>query len=517
MEYLYIVNLFSGHRRPFDVQHCMEVECNLDRTVCICVDVVHDPVKGDVSRPDSAAFWMSLAASGKVIGCMAGPPCETWCAMRWAADGPPALRRLEQPWGRPGLHGRYAAQVEIGNLLLRFTWLFALMVAGRRGFALVEHPAEPVWEPRAASSWRLPEVGWITEQLGAVKHYLDQCSCGAEARKPTTLWAANLPSMPRRLNELEGRGYCSHESGHAVRLIGKGENGQFRTAPAKVYPPRLCLLIATVIKDYVDACVALAGPAPDWGEDAVLTSNYVALDPFAAAAAAAAAAPRGAPPAAAVRHHGRPRNPDGVPAPEAAAPAASGTAVATDPAAAAVPGSRVVLRLASRLDDPEASDPGEDCRDEGLGPAQGDGPGDLEPPGLEAADAEAAAGERPQDQPRPQANPHPGEGLAPGDRARVALRRQVAAERRWHRAVRQALVRPRRAPRPTGPWVPPPRPQIRPLRPRHQPDRQQHAHRPEDQGADASAGRRNDGDASVQSLPPSGPRPPRVLRARFRF
>ena len=228
-------------------------------------------------------------------------------------------------------------------------------------------------------------------------------------------------------------------------------------------------MIATVIKDYVDACVALAGPAPDWGEDAVLTSNYVALDPFAAAAAAAAAAPHGAAPASAVRHHDRHRNPDGggVPAPEAAAPAARGTAVATDPAAATAPGSRVVLRLASCLDDPEASDPGEDCRDEGLGPTQGDGPGDLAPPGLEAveaeaAEAEAAAGERSQDQPRPQANPHPGEGLAPGDRARVALRRQVAAERRWHRAVRQALVRLRRAPRPTGPWVSPPRPQIRP-------------------------------------------------------
>ena len=57
----------------------------------------------------------------------------------------------------------------------------------------MEHPEGLDWIAHDPSCWRLPEVGHLTRVLEAIAVCLDQCTCGAEFKKPTRFWAAGLP------------------------------------------------------------------------------------------------------------------------------------------------------------------------------------------------------------------------------------------------------------------------------------------------------------------------------------
>eukprot|EP00972_Heterocapsa_arctica_P064163 9468573-Heterocapsa_arctica.AAC.1 len=88
----------------------------------------------------------------------------------------------------------------------------------------MEHPAEPSWAPSAPSSWQLPEVILLIDELGGHKQYIDQCMCGAPHKKPTELLAVGLPSLPRRIAELAAGGICDKSHVH-VTLAGTNDDG----------------------------------------------------------------------------------------------------------------------------------------------------------------------------------------------------------------------------------------------------------------------------------------------------
>eukprot|EP00974_Lingulodinium_polyedra_P033567 3228356-Lingulodinium_polyedra.AAC.1 len=70
---------------------------------------------------------------------------------------------------------------------MRFAWSTATEVIIRGGFAMLEHPAEPRWDPQAPSIWRTQDFLQVNEALDGDLLYLDQCTVGAMARKPTGL------------------------------------------------------------------------------------------------------------------------------------------------------------------------------------------------------------------------------------------------------------------------------------------------------------------------------------------
>ena len=113
----YIIHAFSGRRRMGDFQHFVDAASRRQPDAMIftiSVDLMVDPVWGDVSRPEVRSFWISAVKDRFVVGCMAGPPCETWSqargkqpaaettneASRRSWKGPRALRDLEEIWGR---------------------------------------------------------------------------------------------------------------------------------------------------------------------------------------------------------------------------------------------------------------------------------------------------------------------------------------------------------------------------------------------------------------------------------
>ena len=73
----FIIHAFSGRRRAGDFQYFIElIQQDFPEMLVhtISVDLMVDPVWGDVSRPQIRAFWLEAVRQRQVIGALAGPP-----------------------------------------------------------------------------------------------------------------------------------------------------------------------------------------------------------------------------------------------------------------------------------------------------------------------------------------------------------------------------------------------------------------------------------------------------------
>ena len=113
-------------------------------------------------------------------------------------------------------------------------------------FAILEHPAKAEWLPTHPSSWTVLEIAKLLDLGHASAILLDQCTCGAEYKKPTQLLEVNIPQLRTHVRQLPNAGLCPHRR-HGKVLIGEGPDGRFLTAPAKEYPPLFSKTIALAI------------------------------------------------------------------------------------------------------------------------------------------------------------------------------------------------------------------------------------------------------------------------------
>lgn len=123
-----ILHLFSGRRRRGDLQCYLAQFHDTDHhgpIVTVSVDIVCDLVWGDVTRPDTRAFWIEAIKKGWVCAATAGPPCETWTVARHRHDieacGPRPVRSHDDLWGFESMRLSEARQVLVGNELLAFS------------------------------------------------------------------------------------------------------------------------------------------------------------------------------------------------------------------------------------------------------------------------------------------------------------------------------------------------------------------------------------------------------------
>ena len=169
---------------------------------------------------------------------IAGPPCETWTIARWSflehGHSPPVLRTALYPWGRPRLGHKHYQQVYTSNKLLQITLTFFTHLILSGGFAIVEHPAEPTWKPQAASIFRLAVTSWLKKAPGVQIVKVSQGIHGQISEKPTELLALRTPTLKQHVLRRQGH-YEPREPIHS--LTGRNDDGTFRTAAAKEYPP----------------------------------------------------------------------------------------------------------------------------------------------------------------------------------------------------------------------------------------------------------------------------------------
>lgn len=244
---LVIVHFFSGFRRQGDLHDIIEhrVLTTGAHVFAISVDLCMQRQSADLAKAGALDWWRNRVASGQIVSAGGGPPCETYTAARLQpmpdGRGPRPLRSGTHPTGLPALKRKEWAQIWIGDVLLRFLLdiLAALGAMGMSGF--LEHPQFPTW----CAQLNPPSI-WTMEAIKLMKGLqccsivsFDQCTCGAPAKKPTTLLLLRLPEVRLTLLQKGRAGRCSHLPNAHEALIGKQSDGSFQTAKAKVYPAGL--------------------------------------------------------------------------------------------------------------------------------------------------------------------------------------------------------------------------------------------------------------------------------------
>ena len=280
---LVFVHVFSGYRRCQDLHQLLEHKIwgSLHFFV-LSIDMCIQKLEGNLATSDAFSFWTRQIQSGQICGLGGGPPCETFSAARLMADGPPPLRSGHWHLGFPNLAARPWHQCMVGSRLIRFIIEALLNLAMVGGCGFLEHPQFPLWAARRdpASIWRLREMKLLrTLECVAITSF-DQCTVGADAKKPTTVLHVRLPSLREALQASGHRGRCNHGPNAHVPMAGRDGTGQFHTARAKIYPPGLNAAIAKAIFDYAQATFGSCDTSPNlptvFGQ--YVTDNFVPME-----------------------------------------------------------------------------------------------------------------------------------------------------------------------------------------------------------------------------------------------
>ena len=287
-DYYLVVHLFSGQRRPGDVQDHLErcIALSSRPVVVLSLDIVNNKVQGDLADGKIVNFWIQEVLRRRVLATIGGPPCESWSAARLkplsdTRHGPPPLRHADTPWGMHGLSEKLYRQLRVANALMRtmITFLHASYASGN--IAVMEHPQYPEWyrHLKPASCWKLPAVQDLRDKPGCTFLDFDQCAVGTAHQKPTTLCLVNAPAVATHIRMLPNGGKCNKQCAH-TRLVGLKEDGAFHSSAAKQYNSAFSRTIAAGVCEDIASLIG-EGEVPWKQFDAsAFASSFVPLDPY---------------------------------------------------------------------------------------------------------------------------------------------------------------------------------------------------------------------------------------------
>eukprot|EP00435_Cladocopium_sp_Y103_P029363 s104_g7.t1 len=243
-----ILHAYAGRRRRGDIEwYIDEISIKYPGVVLqvVSIDIIIDEVYGDITRASTRRFWLRHILQGHVVGFLAGPPCNTWSRARAhqlsQARGPRVVRTPATPWGIPSLSLRELSQVGIGTLLLGFAIQCLVALSMHSGAGFLEHPKEPD-EPEHVSIWKLPIIRFLLNLPGFRLVHLSQGLWGAASAKPTTLLVLGMSNLEKHLHACRVTKHLPQGAS-----VGRSEDGGFKTAPLKEYPPSMCKGIAQAL------------------------------------------------------------------------------------------------------------------------------------------------------------------------------------------------------------------------------------------------------------------------------
>ena len=239
----FVLYAYSGHRREGDVVEWTQHFNHLFdyNVVMVTVDVVYEADLCDLRNEESKSLWLRAIQDGRFIAIIGAPPCETWSAARLRAilygdGGPPPLRSLDQPWGLETNTWRQQKQILVANDLLQI-WLRMMVAATVTATAFImEHPAPSRYIADAPSVWKLAETHWLSLIPSAKQHLVYQGFFGAKSAKPTVFFVSQLDHFEEVLSRWKDP---NANPAQWIQLVGKDQEGAWKTAQAKAYPPRL--------------------------------------------------------------------------------------------------------------------------------------------------------------------------------------------------------------------------------------------------------------------------------------
>ena len=122
--------------------------------------------------------------------------------------------------------------------LLAFSIICMILLDEVDGAGILEHAAERS-DPACPSIWKLPLIELLLALPGFAKVTFAQGLLGADSAKSTTLLTLNLPSLPQHI-----RANAVSKELPKARSIGLDQDGHYRAAVLKEYPPALCRAMA---------------------------------------------------------------------------------------------------------------------------------------------------------------------------------------------------------------------------------------------------------------------------------
>ena len=252
-EYTVLVcHFFSGQRRVEDCHwHLERSTLQFHKKIHYLVLSLDTAVSETTGNLDRGGNWSTVEAlldAGITAFGLSGPPCETYSAARHIlppteeSKWPRPLRSPALLWGLPQLRCREIRQLTVGSrLLLHSTWM-ETMVCLKGGASLMEHPLERD-SSEVPSAWRAPIMQGLMSFLPGYRcNKIEQWRYGAAGIKPTAIRTIACDRPWQVLQDHHLPGLCRPE----VRLAGLNEEGEWRTAAAKTYPPQLCKALAAI-------------------------------------------------------------------------------------------------------------------------------------------------------------------------------------------------------------------------------------------------------------------------------
>ena len=272
LKFLY---LFAGTERQTSVAAYLREKC---AALGWKVDILEIDLKrdssNDLTRDSLQKTILGRVSQGEFDIVICTPPCSTWSRVRMAnMRGPPPVRSRGHLWGFPWVRGRYAKDLELGNILVKFSiqiWLAVkIKPVSLQGFPIFlfgEHPEDLGLVIREedglricpASIWQISDIRSLVDAIGSVigTVAINQCCWGAPWRKPTRLlsssqqvlqWGPN--EWPQFDAEMRYTGPLSQNCQCQVRqsLVRRTTDEAFRTTGTDVYPPLLDEAIAGAI------------------------------------------------------------------------------------------------------------------------------------------------------------------------------------------------------------------------------------------------------------------------------
>lgn len=142
---------------------------------------------------------------------------------------------------------------------MNFIQHLLLMMISTGGCGFLEHPEWPHWlDPaQVASIWGSRAIQLMSTIKAVTVTSMDQCVFGSSAKKPTTILTVRLDQFRRTVMMSGWGGRCNHPRGFHTALKGRTQDGTFRTAEHKVYPPGLNIALADAIGTFADGLAAL--------------------------------------------------------------------------------------------------------------------------------------------------------------------------------------------------------------------------------------------------------------------
>ena len=235
-----MAHLFSGTRRPFDIQHVMEEHA----WMALSIDIIFDREWGDLNNPTTFHFFTEALRIGILRAWVAGPPCETWSRARenHVQGGPRPVRRRGFPYGLHNLTYKEHRQVTVGSMLLGISFRLMLLSLLFGATGVLEHPADGDTHQNSPSIWRLEITRYLCRFRNCQKVTIMQGHYGGKACKPTSLLIANgATDNDALLHSLRTTALPKYAA------IGRHEDGSWRTSELKQYPADFCKAICRVI------------------------------------------------------------------------------------------------------------------------------------------------------------------------------------------------------------------------------------------------------------------------------